>query len=140
MRVERLLALHGAPLCAASRPSLRCAEAPAGLSAAQGRPQRGPPLRRGEPGRRPGPARLRVVGCAGTPSRRAGDPAAGSDGGGAGAAGQGGVEVSPVCSIVGGMAADQLIKAVTGRERPLRNLFIYDGRDGMGAVYDLPAA
>lgn len=50
------------------------------------------------------------------------------------------MEVSPVCSIVGGMAADQLIKAVTGRERPLRNLFIYDGRDGMGAVYDIAAA
>ena len=48
--------------------------------------------------------------------------------------------MSAVCSIVGGMAADQLIKAVTGREKPLRNLFVYDGRDGMGAVYDIPAA
>ena len=53
---------------------------------------------------------------------------------------QGLLEVSAVCSIVGGMAADQLIKAVTGREKPLRNLFVYDGRDGMGAVYDIPAA
>jgi hypothetical protein len=28
-----------------------------------------------------------------------------------------------------------VIKSVTGREKPLSNLFVFDGRDGMGAVY-----
>ncbi|EKX47676.1 hypothetical protein GUITHDRAFT_137429 [Guillardia theta CCMP2712] len=50
------------------------------------------------------------------------------------------LHVSMVCSIVGGMAADHMVKALTGKEKPLRNYFIYDGRDGSGIVLDLGAS
>jgi hypothetical protein len=30
-----------------------------------------------------------------------------------------------------------MIKAATGREKPLSNLLVFDGREGMGAVYDI---
>ena len=32
----------------------------------------------------------------------------------------------------------QAIKAVSLREKPLRNYMVYDGRDGSGFVYFLP--
>ena len=54
--------------------------------------------------------------------------------------GQVNLHVSMVCSIVGGMAADHMVKALTGKEKPLRNYFIYDGRDGSGIVLDLGAS
>ncbi|KAJ1482320.1 hypothetical protein T484DRAFT_1804239, partial [Baffinella frigidus] len=46
-------------------------------------------------------------------------------------------ELSAVCSIVGGLVSDQAIKAVSLREKPLRNYMVYDGRDGSGCVYFL---
>mmetsp|Transcript_10269 Transcript_10269/g.16035 ORF Transcript_10269/g.16035 Transcript_10269/m.16035 type:complete len:122 (+) Transcript_10269:318-683(+) len=47
------------------------------------------------------------------------------------------LDLSPVCSIVAGMVADQIIKSVSGREKPLKNFFYFDGRDGAGAVVTL---
>jgi hypothetical protein len=53
-------------------------------------------------------------------------------------AAQAGCELSAVCSVVGGMLSEQAIKAVSHKERPLRNYMVYDGRDGSGCVYELP--
>ncbi len=48
-------------------------------------------------------------------------------------------EISPVCAIVGGILAQELIKVVTGKDEPLSNFFFYNGMDGGGFVECVPA-
>ncbi|KAG6850062.1 hypothetical protein H0H93_001612 [Arthromyces matolae] len=43
-------------------------------------------------------------------------------------------EFSPVCAIVGGMLAQDLLKALAAREPPIANFFVFDGNTGAGTV------
>jgi hypothetical protein len=36
-------------------------------------------------------------------------------------------ELNPVCAIVGGIAAQEIIKAISRDHAPLQNYFVYDG-------------
>ncbi|KAK6028556.1 ThiF family protein [Ostertagia ostertagi] len=49
-----------------------------------------------------------------------------------------GPQLSPVCAIVGGLAGQEAIKAMSENERPLRNLFIYSALDSTGIVCYFP--
>ncbi|KAF8964179.1 hypothetical protein BDZ97DRAFT_1904495 [Flammula alnicola] len=43
-------------------------------------------------------------------------------------------EFSPVCAIVGGMLAQDMLKSLGGREPPIANFFVFDGNTGGGTV------
>jgi len=45
-----------------------------------------------------------------------------------------GMELSPVCALVGGIVAQEIIKLISGNDAPLQNIFLYDGFDGEGVV------
>lgn len=49
-----------------------------------------------------------------------------------------GPQLSSVCAIVGGFAAQEAIKALLENERPLRNMFIYSALDSSGVVCHFP--
>ncbi|KAH9480515.1 SUMO-activating enzyme subunit 1 [Psilocybe cubensis] len=43
-------------------------------------------------------------------------------------------EFSPVCAIVGGVLAQDILKALGGRDPPIANFFLFDGSTGGGTV------
>ncbi|ESK95798.1 sumo-activating enzyme subunit 1 [Moniliophthora roreri MCA 2997] len=43
-------------------------------------------------------------------------------------------EFSPVCAIVGGMLAQDILKTLARRESPIANFFVFDGNTGGGTV------
>lgn len=43
-------------------------------------------------------------------------------------------EFSPVCAVVGGMLAQDILKALSAREPPIANFFTFDGNTGTGTV------
>ena len=43
-------------------------------------------------------------------------------------------EFSPVCAIVGGMLAQDILKALAAREPPIANFFAFDGNTGGGTA------
>ncbi|KAI0051118.1 hypothetical protein FA95DRAFT_1554933 [Auriscalpium vulgare] len=43
-------------------------------------------------------------------------------------------EFAPVCAVVGGMLAQDILKALGAREAPLANFFTFDGKTGGGTV------
>lgn len=43
-------------------------------------------------------------------------------------------ELSPVCAVLGGMLAQDILKALAAREPPIANFFTFDGSTGGGAV------
>ncbi|KAG9315727.1 hypothetical protein JVU11DRAFT_3374 [Chiua virens] len=43
-------------------------------------------------------------------------------------------EISPVCAVVGGMLAQDILKALAAREAPIANFFVFDGTSGSGTV------
>jgi ubiquitin-like 1-activating enzyme E1 A len=43
-------------------------------------------------------------------------------------------ELSPVCAVVGGMLAQDILKALAAREPPIANFFAFDGSTGGGTV------
>lgn len=45
-----------------------------------------------------------------------------------------GPQLSPVCAIVGGLAAQEAIKALSENENPLKNVFIYSAFDSYGTI------
>jgi len=45
-----------------------------------------------------------------------------------------GHEFSPVCAVVGGMLAQDILKALAAREPPIANFFTFDGNGGGGTV------
>lgn len=49
-------------------------------------------------------------------------------------------EFSPVCAIIGGMLAQDILKALGGRDAPIANFFVFDGTVGGGTVcrLDMP--
>lgn len=52
---------------------------------------------------------------------------------------QGDADLNPVCSMVGGLAADNVLKAISRKEEPIANHFVFDGRNGSGMVFRFPA-
>ncbi|CAJ0589876.1 unnamed protein product [Cylicocyclus nassatus] len=49
-----------------------------------------------------------------------------------------GPQLSPVCAIVGGLAGQEAIKAMSENERPLQNIFIYSALDSSGTMCNFP--
>lgn len=43
-------------------------------------------------------------------------------------------ELSPICSIVGGVVAQDVIRGVTNKETPIRNFFFFNGQDMNGVI------
>ena len=43
-------------------------------------------------------------------------------------------EFAPVCAVIGGMLAQDILKALGVREAPLANFFTFDGSTGAGNV------
>lgn len=43
-------------------------------------------------------------------------------------------ELSPVCAVVGGMLAQDILKTLAAREAPIANFFVFDGSTGGGSV------
>ena len=43
-------------------------------------------------------------------------------------------EISPVCAVVGGLLAQDILKALAAREPPIANFFTFDGNLGSGTV------
>ena len=43
-------------------------------------------------------------------------------------------ELSPVCAVLGGMLAQDILKALAAREPPIANFFTFDGSTGGGSV------
>ena len=43
-------------------------------------------------------------------------------------------EMSPVCAVVGGLLAQDVLKALAAREPPIANFFTFDGGLGGGTV------
>ena len=43
-------------------------------------------------------------------------------------------ELAPVCAVVGGMLAQDILKALAAREPPIANFFTFDGNLGGGTV------
>jgi len=39
-------------------------------------------------------------------------------------------EISPVCSVLGGVLGNEIIKAISGKGEPANNILLFDGRDG----------
>ncbi|ESQ54820.1 hypothetical protein EUTSA_v10025730mg [Eutrema salsugineum] len=46
-------------------------------------------------------------------------------------------EFPPACAIVGGILAQEVIKAVSGKGDPLKNFFYFDAQDGKGVMEDI---
>lgn len=40
------------------------------------------------------------------------------------------LEISPVCTVVGGILGNEIIKAISGKGDPVNNVLLFDGRDG----------
>lgn len=49
-----------------------------------------------------------------------------------------GEEFAPVCAVLGGVVANNVVLAVSHSGAPLKNLFFYSLVDGRGTVEDLP--
>lgn len=43
-------------------------------------------------------------------------------------------EFSPTCAVVGGILAQDILKALAAREAPIANFFTFDGNTGGGSV------
>lgn len=41
-------------------------------------------------------------------------------------------EFSPVCAVLGGFLGQDILKTLGGKEQPIANLFVFDGRTGTG--------
>ncbi|XP_016447106.1 SUMO-activating enzyme subunit 1B-1-like isoform X2 [Nicotiana tabacum] len=46
-------------------------------------------------------------------------------------------EFPPVCAIVGGVLVQEVIKAISGKGDPLKNIFFFDATDGKGIIEDI---
>ncbi|KAG9296401.1 hypothetical protein G9A89_014993 [Geosiphon pyriformis] len=46
-------------------------------------------------------------------------------------------ELSPVCAIVGGILAQDILKGLSQKDLPINNFFFYNGLDGSGLVYQV---
>jgi ubiquitin-like 1-activating enzyme E1 A len=48
-----------------------------------------------------------------------------------------GFELAPVCAVVGGMVASEVIKIISNKERPVNNTFFFDGTSADGIILRL---
>ena len=55
----------------------------------------------------------------------------------AGLATSAGIELAPVSAILGGMVGSEVIKIISGKERPINNLFVFNGKTSDGVVQRL---
>lgn len=46
-------------------------------------------------------------------------------------------ELSPICAVVGGLLAQDILKVLGGKDLPVKNWFVLDGRDLKGMVHDV---
>lgn len=46
-------------------------------------------------------------------------------------------ELSPVCAILGGILAQDILNTLSQRELPINNFFLYDGIEGSGVIYQV---
>jgi ubiquitin-like 1-activating enzyme E1 A len=46
------------------------------------------------------------------------------------------VEFAPVCAVVGGFAAQEIVKMISRRDAPIHNMFTYDGMDTSGGFIE----
>ena len=44
------------------------------------------------------------------------------------------MDLSPICAILGGVIAQEVIKGLSGKDQPLNNLFVYNGIDSHAIV------
>ena len=51
-----------------------------------------------------------------------------------------GTEVSPVCAVMGGIIGQEVIKAISGKDKPVCNFFFFDGASGVGVTRRVPKA
>mmetsp|Transcript_5872 Transcript_5872/g.8059 ORF Transcript_5872/g.8059 Transcript_5872/m.8059 type:complete len:317 (+) Transcript_5872:69-1019(+) len=51
-----------------------------------------------------------------------------------------GVELTPICAILGGIWGQEMIKAISAKGEPLRNMFVLSGLSGEGKVIQMPRA
>jgi ubiquitin-like 1-activating enzyme E1 A len=49
-------------------------------------------------------------------------------------AGQVGTALSPVAAVVGGMLGQEVVKLVSRKDKPIRNVFIFDAMGGTGGT------
>ncbi|KND01613.1 uncharacterized protein SPPG_03411 [Spizellomyces punctatus DAOM BR117] len=47
-------------------------------------------------------------------------------------------EISPVCAILGGFAAQDILKVLSGKDAPLNNFFCFNGDEFSGKIIHLP--
>ncbi|RKO82838.1 hypothetical protein BDK51DRAFT_23854, partial [Blyttiomyces helicus] len=47
-------------------------------------------------------------------------------------------ELSPVCAVLGGFLAQEVLKVLSGKGEPFRNFFCYDGNSAVGKVFQIP--
>lgn len=43
-------------------------------------------------------------------------------------------EFNPICAVIGGMLAQDMLKALAARDPPIANIFFFDGNTGHGSV------
>ncbi|XP_037090598.1 SUMO-activating enzyme subunit 1-like [Pollicipes pollicipes] len=48
-------------------------------------------------------------------------------------------ELSPACAVVGGVLAQEVIKALSQKDKPLNNFFLFNGRNSEGVVENITA-
>lgn len=48
-----------------------------------------------------------------------------------------GVDLSPVCAVMGGLLAQEVLKAVSGKDLPLKNVVVFNGMLAEAGVQDL---
>lgn len=48
--------------------------------------------------------------------------------------------MSPVCAILGGILAQEVIKVVSGKDLPIKNWFVFNAEDMSGVVCNASAA
>jgi ubiquitin-like 1-activating enzyme E1 A len=48
-----------------------------------------------------------------------------------------GMDFSPVCAVVGGLLGQEILKAASGKDMPIKNFLCFDGNDLKATVVEL---
>ena len=51
---------------------------------------------------------------------------------------QWGFELSPVAAILGGIIGQELVKAISKKDEPVFNFFVFNGEECQGAITTMP--
>mmetsp|Transcript_35171 Transcript_35171/g.43399 ORF Transcript_35171/g.43399 Transcript_35171/m.43399 type:complete len:334 (+) Transcript_35171:170-1171(+) len=49
-----------------------------------------------------------------------------------------GAEINPVCAVMGGVVGQEVLKAISRKDKPITNFFFFDGVQSRGTVRNLP--